>query len=94
VSLLLVELIDRQGERLQAEVAVRRDTVEIRFAESLVGIADRDLLRAWLRHPEGSYVYDDVTWFTFDGRVGLEIRELSPAAVLADGVLNSLRERI
>jgi hypothetical protein len=94
VNVLLVDVIDRRGQSATAEIAVRRDTVEIRFEERIVGIAERDLLGAWLRHPEGVYAYDDVTWFTGNGGVGLEILELVPASVLSDDAMFSLRERI
>ena len=81
------------GDRMRL-LAGRRDTVEIRCRDSLVGITDRDLLRAWLHDPAGVYAYDELAWLQVGDGVALAIDDLVPAYVLADQVLRDLRERV
>ena len=92
--LLQIHMLDRWGRPVSAEIAVRRDTVEMRCRESLVGIADRDRLRAWLREPQGVYAYDEIAWLGVSNGVALAIEDVVPAWVLDDQVLNGLREEL
>lgn len=94
MSLMSIELSDRWGRPAVAEVAIRRDTVEIRCRETVVGIVERDLLRAWLREPEGVYAYDEMAWLRVGNGIALAIDDIVPAYVLADHVLRDLRERV
>jgi hypothetical protein len=92
--LMQIYMLDRWGQPVSAEIAVRRDTVEVRCQESLVGIADRDRLRAWLWRPEGVYAYDEIAWMEVGDRVSLAIDDVVPAWLLDAQVLAGLREEL
>lgn len=89
--IMLLELVDRWTRQVVAEVVVRRDTVELRVGDHLVGIADRDYLRDWLRHPNGCFAYDDVAWSVTGDGVALMVEDRVPMWPLADHQLYDLR---
>ncbi len=90
---VLIEVPDRWGRTSAAEVVVRLDTVEIRYQDRLIGVADRDRLRDWLRDPHGSYVYDEICWLAVSIGVSLALED-EPAWVLPDHILFRLREHL
>lgn len=90
----LIDLLDKWGRRTVAEVVIRLDTVEVRCRDVIVGVADRDLLRDWLREPGGVYAYDEMAWLATGNGVALAIDDVVPPWVLADHVLVGLRERL
>lgn len=92
--IVLLELMDRWTHGITAEIAVKRDTVEMRVRDHLVGIADRDYLRGWLRAPEGCYAYDDVLWGVAGNGVMLAVDERVPMWPLSDHQLSQLREAV
>jgi hypothetical protein len=92
--MFFIDLRDRWNRAVTAEVTIRRDTVEIRCRETIVGITDRELLRDWLRRPEGVLAYDELAWLTVGNGVALAIDDIVPAWVLAEHVLVDLRQRV
>jgi hypothetical protein len=76
------------------EVAVRRDTVELRIRDALVGVVGRDDLRRWLQHPVSVLAYDDLAWIATPTGVALAIDRVVPPWPLADHVLDGLRDRV
>ena len=91
--LLFLDLVDRWGRPVVAELTVRRETVEVRCRDRS-GIADRDVLRRWLHAPEGVYAYDDLAWLRIGTGVALAVDDTVPAFPLTGHVLASLRERV
>lgn len=89
-----LDLLDRWSRPVTAELAVRRDTVEVRCRDAVAGVADRALLRCWLADPHATLAYDDVAWLSGPGGVALSIGDLVPCWWLADHVLLALRERL
>jgi hypothetical protein len=92
--LMFIDLPDRWGRPVTAQVTIRLDTVEVRCCDTLVGIADREFLRAWLRRPDGVFAYDDMAWLATGNGVALAIDDVVPAWVLTDSVLEGLREQV
>jgi hypothetical protein len=91
---LAIDVLDRWGRQATAEVTVRAETVELKMFDTVVGIADRDYLRQWLRHPEGVYAYDEMAWLTVADGIALAIDDMLPPWVLDNHVLSGLRECI
>ena len=87
-----IDVSDKWGRKLIAEVVIRLDTVEVRCRDAIVGIADREMLRGWLRAPGGVYAYDEMAWMAAGNGVALVIDDVVPPWVLADHVLQGLRE--
>jgi hypothetical protein len=94
VDILTIHLLDRWGRQAEAELVVRRDTVEMRCRDVLVGVANRDYLRQWLRNPEGVYVYDDMSWMVTGNGIALSLGDVVPSWPLEDHVLAGIRERV
>ena len=90
---VLIDVPDRWGRTSTAEVAVHLDTVEIRYQDRVIGVANRDHLRDWLREPHGSYVYDEICWLAVSIGVALAVGD-EPAWVLPDHILFQLREQM
>jgi hypothetical protein len=89
---LTLELLDTWRRPVTAEVSVHRDLVEVHCRQKLVGIANRELLSAWLRTPTGDYCYDEIAWLNLGSGVAICIEDVVPAFVLGDAVVSSLRE--
>ncbi len=88
---MLLVLQDTWDRQVVAEVVVRRDTVEFRLNDVLVGSMVRDVLGVWLGHPTGTFKYDDMHWITNEhGSVGLAIGQSVPVQWLADDVVRDL----
>jgi hypothetical protein len=92
--LLTLELLDAWRRPVTAEVAIRRDTVEVRCRDRLVGVADRDLLRAWLGAPFGVFAYDDVAWLQANSGIVLCISDVVAGHDLGVHVVDDLRSRL
>jgi hypothetical protein len=89
---MIIEMLDRWHRPATVEVNVRRDTVELRCEDTIVGIANRDFLHAWLRNPDSPYVYDETTWLPMGfGDVALAIDDRIPAWCLSRSILNNLK---
>lgn len=93
---LTMNLTDRWGRPVSAEVRVRRETVEVWCAGVLSGSADRDHLRSWLADPAGVLVHEDVAWIPAPGgvAVALAIGDDVPALWLDDHLVRGLREQV
>jgi hypothetical protein len=85
---------DGAGREATVEVLVRRDTVELRLRDALVGVADREDLRRWLRHPVSVFAYDDLAWIATPTGIALAIDDVVPPWPLPDHVAAGLRERV
>jgi hypothetical protein len=92
--LLLLDVLDAWHRPVTAEVMIRRDTVEMRCRDRLAGIADRDVLRGWLRAPFGVFAYDDIVWLHLSTGVALCIGDVISGHVLSQQVLADLRSRL
>jgi hypothetical protein len=86
-----LDVEDRLGATVVLDVSIRRDTIELRLQNALVGIADRDQLREWLRAPEGMFVCDDLTWLWNGFCVGIYVRDRVPASLLQAHIVETLR---
>lgn len=86
-----LDVEDRLGAAVVLDVSIRRDTVELRMRNVLVGIADRGKLREWLRTPDGMFVCDDLTWLWNGFCIGIYVRDLVPASLLRSHVVETLR---
>ena len=86
-----LDVEDRLGVSVVLDVSIRRDTVELRLQDALVGIADRDRLRAWLSTPDGMYACDDLTWLWNGFCVGVHVEDLGSATMLRPHVVEMLR---
>jgi hypothetical protein len=91
---MYIDMLDGWGREIVAEVRIDLDTVELRCRNDVVGVVDRERLRAWLRRPGGVYAYDDIAWLATGNGIALAIDDIVPAWVLADHVLEGLRERV
>jgi hypothetical protein len=92
--ILQLDLEDARRETVVTDVSVRRDTVEFRCQGRLVGIANRDYLRRWLRHPAGVYAYDEMAWLFSGWSIGISIQDVVPGYFLHFEVLDRLRMHI
>jgi hypothetical protein len=92
---MFVDLIDKWSRQVTAEIVIRLDTVEVRCREAIVGVADRELLRRWLRDPNGMYAYDEMAWMhgPMTG-IALAIDDIVPPSWLPDHVVARLREAV
>jgi hypothetical protein len=88
---LRLDVEDREGAAVVLDMSIRRDTVELRVHDALVGVADRDRLREWLRVPDGMFVCDELTWMWNGYTVGVHVRDLVPASQLRAHVVETLR---
>lgn len=86
-----LDVEDHLGAPVVLDVSIRRDTVELRVQDTLMGIADRDRLREWLRAPDGMFVCDELTWLWNGFSVGIHVRDLVPASQLRSHVVETLR---
>ena len=86
-----LDVEDRLGAAVVLDVSIRRDTVEVRMRDVLVGIADRGKLREWLRTPDGMFVCDDLTWLWNGFCIGIYVRDLVSASPLRAHVVETLR---
>jgi hypothetical protein len=86
-----LDVEDRLGASVVLDVSIRRDTVELRIRDALVGIADRNELREWLRIPDGMFVCDDLTWLWNGYSIGIHVQDLVPASQLRAHVVETLR---
>ena len=91
MSVLELDLEGLDGLPVHARVMVRRDTVEIHAGGKIVGICDRDQLRAWLHEARLQWVYDDVAWLRDSDGWSLAIDNLTPNWHITEAVLNDLR---
>lgn len=89
-----IDVLDEFGRATVVEVLIRRDTVELRLRDTLVGIADRDYLRRWLRSPQSVFAYDDMMWIATPTGIALAIDGRLPPWPLPDHVVAGLRDRI
>jgi hypothetical protein len=87
----LIATTDRWRRPVTVELRLRRDTVELRCGDRLRGVADREALGAWLRAPEGSFAYDDLTWFAAGPGIALAVDNAVPAWFLDEQLLTTLR---
>lgn len=93
--MFVLDVVDRWQRPLNVDVVIRRETVELRCRGRLIGCADRDQLRRWLRTPTGVLAYDDCAWFDLgDEGIALHIDDLVPAFPLREHIVSSLRSRI
>lgn len=76
------------------QITIRRDTVEIRVEDRLVGVGDREKLRAWLEGPKGVFAFDDINWYKAGGGIAIGITDLVRPWTLADHDVQQLREGI
>jgi hypothetical protein len=67
------EVLDVAGNEVTVEVMFRRDTVELRCAEHLRAIFDREALSLWFRQPEDVLSMDDVVLTLHDGLISIWI---------------------
>lgn len=88
---LRLDVEDRLGAPLILDVSIRRDTVELRLRDVLVGVADRGRLREWLGTPAGRFVCDELTWLWNGYSVGISVRDQVPASLLRAHVVETLR---
>lgn len=92
---VVLELTDRWRRPVTATVVIRRDTVEMHCGGQVVGVADRDLMRRWLKDPNGVLAYDRLAWMGLGhGGVALQVEDVVPAFVLRDHVVEDLRSRL
>ena len=86
-----LDVEDRLGATVVLDVSIRRDTIELRLQDTLVGIADRDQLREWLRAPDGMFVCDDLTWLWNGFCIGIYVQDRVPASLLRAHIVETLR---
>jgi hypothetical protein len=91
---VMFEVLDGAGNEVTVEVTIRLDTVDLHCHGRSRAVFDRDVLRAWLRRPEGVLAVDDVTLATVDGRVGMAIDPLVTWSRLSPLVLIELEGRV
>lgn len=87
----VLDLCGNDCQQVEAELSIRRDTVEVRCGDRLVGIADRAYLRAWLKSPGGMYMCDDMAWGWTGWAIAVHIKGLVPGSYLKFEVWNTLR---
>lgn len=90
-SVVTLDLADQLGRPVQAEVRIRRDTVEIVYRHSIVGICDREHLKSWLTRSRLEWRYDDVAWARDIDGFSLAIGDLEPNWPITAASLNQLR---
>jgi hypothetical protein len=71
------------------EIVVKRDDLEIRFADRNLAVVDRSTLRRWLRNPSHPYSMDDVTW-SAKGRSRLLALDQAPPSVIPPRIVSQL----
>jgi len=89
-----LDLLDAWRRPVPVEVMIRRETVELRCQEHLVGVADRDYLRSWLGAPFGVFAHDDCAWLDLDDGIALCIGDVVSSHVLDERIVNDLRSRL
>jgi hypothetical protein len=89
---MLLELLDKWGRQVVAELIVRTRSVEVRCQDKCYGIADRDLLANWLREPEGAFAYDDLMWLRTGNGIALALDDKVLCWPLQDYQVRSIRE--
>lgn len=73
----------------QVELTVRRDDLEVRFADRHLAVVDRKALRRWLNRPTGPYLTDAVTWVA-RGRARLIALDQAPPTPLPPRIIGQL----
>jgi hypothetical protein len=73
----------------QVEIVVKRDDLEVRFADRNLAVLDRVTLRRWLRNPAHPYSMDDVTW-SAKGRARLLALDQAPPSVIPPKIVSQL----
>jgi hypothetical protein len=73
---------------------IRADTVEIRWQDKNMGVADREVLRSWLAAPFGVFAYDEISWLAVDLGIALCLGAVVSAHVLTSPVVADLRSRL
>jgi hypothetical protein len=92
--LFTLDLLDSWRRLVPVEVMIRRETVELRCQEHLVGVADRDYLRSWLGAPFGVFAHDDCAWLHLAPGIALCIGDVVSSHILNEHVVNDLRSRL
>jgi hypothetical protein len=72
------------------ELVVRREDLEVRFADRNLAVLDRRSLRRWLRHPSKPYSSSDVTW-TAKGKARLLALDQAPPSVIPQRIVTHLQ---
>ena len=85
---------DDAGREATVEVLIRRDTVELRLGDALVGVAGREDLRRWLHDPVSVFAYDDLVWIATPTGIALAIEDAVPPWPLPEHVAAGLRDRV
>jgi hypothetical protein len=71
------------------EIVVKREDLEVRFADRNLAVLDRRALRHWLRNPSHPYSMDDVTW-SARGRARLLALDQAPPSVIPPRIVSRL----
>jgi hypothetical protein len=92
-TIWVMGLVDSDWKPVPTEVNIRRDTVEFRAGDRLVGIVDREAFKNWLLVPVQALVFDEMAWQWDDflNRVLLRIKDLVSWWPLDDEDLATLR---
>ncbi len=79
---LVIELDDPLEQRVQLEVKIKRDVVEMWVGSRSVAMVDRDALATWLADPVGTFERHDVAlWVSPLGLVIEVVGRVRPALV-------------
>ncbi len=91
---LVIELDDPLEQRVQLEVKIKRDVVEMWVGSRSVAMVDRDALATWLADPVGTFERHDVAlWVSPLGLVIEVVGRVRPALV-DPRVVGDLRDRL
>ena len=89
-------LPDISGSPVTVQLRIRRETVEVWCRDRPVAILDRDQLAAWLAHPDGALICDEMSWMWshMASVVCIYIRDAVPAYPLSQHVVDGLLQRL
>lgn len=93
-STVALDLTDRDGRPVRADMMIRRDTVELYYGSLIVGICDREHLKSWLTNARLEWSYDDVAWARDVDGYSLAIGDLEPNWPITEALLNELRSKL
>jgi hypothetical protein len=89
-----IEALDDAGRAVAIDMSIKRYLVEGWAGDRCHAVFDRDLFRAWLATPSGSYAVDDMTWGCTRTRVAMTVEHLVPRWELSPRDLERLRESV
>jgi hypothetical protein len=93
-QVVTLDLLDTEWCPVQAEVRIRRDTVETRCRGKLVGVQDREVLTDWLASPWGILDVDQLSWMCSGWAVSVCITGMVPTYRLTTEVVEDLRRHL